>query len=101
MEHMEEIMEPLPSALLAVVAAAAMGNSVLKDNHERVLLAILTLLQSLCRSTLVCEFSTRDHTPLAVLFKLVCGAVSVELKGGIFRTFECDCECDTVVCSST
>ena len=34
----------------------------------------------------MCEFLLRDHTPLAVLFKLVCGAVSVELKGGIFRT---------------
>ena len=49
-------------------------------------MAILTLFQGLCRSPSVCELFIRDYRPLEVLFLLVCGPVSVSLKGCIFRT---------------
>jgi hypothetical protein len=78
----------------AAGGAGSSSGSVLKDNHEKVLIAILSLVQALCRSPGVCDLFLRDYRPLEVLFRLVCGPVSVSLKGCVFRTL-------AVIASST
>lgn len=61
------------------------GGSVLKSNYEKTLLAILNLIQSVTRSPLMTDNFIREHKPVEPLFKLLCGPVSVELKGSVFR----------------